>query len=129
MAKFEVHKFDPVIFPRKVWIAKGGVKKDIADLFCDMDGDPYWLSKRVLEHSYAITDDVIESSTEDYGVLVWLHEPKMITTGTIAHEADHVANLIFKAIGATVDVQNDETHAYLVGFVANCIERVKNGKA
>lgn len=128
MAKFEIHKFDPVIYPRKVWIAKGGVKKDIADLFDDSEGDPYCLSDEVVKSSYAITDDVTERSSGDYGVIVWLHKLNDITTGTIAHEADHAANLIFKAIGAKVDVTNDEPHAYLVGFITNCIYKVKKGK-
>lgn len=129
MAKFEIYKFDPIIYPRKVWVAKGGSKKDLSDLFDDSESDPYMLSDDVVKSSYAITDDVTERSSGDYGVVVWLHKPKDLTTGTLAHEADHAANLIFKAIGAKVDVSNDEPHAYLVGFVTDCIDKVLTGKA
>lgn len=128
MAKFEIHKFDPVIYPRKVWVAKGGEKKDLADLFDDMERDPYMVSDEVVENSYALTDDVVERSSGDYGVIVWLHKLPDITTGIMAHEADHAANQIFKAIGAKVDVSNDEPHSYLVGFITDCIEKVKKGK-
>ena len=128
MTKFQVHKFDPVVYPRKVWVAKGGTKKNLAEVFDDLEGDPYMISDEVVTFSYALTDDVVERSSGDYGVIVWLHKLNDITTGTMAHEADHAANLIFKAIGAKVDCTNDETHAYLVGFITNCIEIVKKGK-
>ena len=114
MAKFKIHKFDPVIYPRKVWVAKGGTKNDIAELFFDYDNDPYYLNGCVIKSSYAITDGVIERSTVDLGILIWLHSIHNITTGAMSHEADHAANRIFRDIGAKVDCDNDETHAYLV---------------
>ena len=128
MSKFEIRKFDPVIYPRKVWVAKGGTKKNLADIFDDMERDPYMVSDDVVDNSYAMTDDVVERSSGDYGVVVWLHKLNDITTGIIAHEADHAANQIFKAIGAKVDVTNDEPHAYLVGFITDCIHKVKTGR-
>jgi hypothetical protein len=42
---------------------------------------------------------------------------------TIAHEADHLCNQLFKGIGATVDVYNDEPHAYLLGWVVKQITK------
>lgn len=42
---------------------------------------------------------------------------------TIAHEADHLCNQLFKSIGATVDVNNDEAHAYLLGWVVKQITK------
>lgn len=128
MKKFQIYKFDPVIYPRKIWVATGGERKDIADHFDDEDGDPYFLSESIKDSSHAITGSVSDRDTGDYGELVWLHSPADITIGIMAHEADHAANLIFKAIGANVDVTNDEPHAYLVGFITDCIEKVKKGK-
>lgn len=128
MAKFVIHKFDPIIYPRKIWVAKGGTKKDIADFFNDIYGDPYCLSDSIVDSSYAISDDVLERETGDYGVIIWLHNLNEVTTGKISHEADHAANMIYKAIGAKVDCSNDEPHAYLVGFIADCIDKVRKGK-
>ena len=125
MAKFIIEKFDPVIYPRKVWVCKGGDKHDLEKYFDDMEGDSYQVSNCVVKSSYAITDDVSEKSTGDYGVVVWLHRMDGFTDGLVAHEADHAANRIFKAIGASVDCDNDETHAYLVGFITDCIWKVK----
>ena len=42
---------------------------------------------------------------------------------TIAHEADHLCNQLFKGIGATVDVNNDEPHAYLLGWIVKQITK------
>jgi hypothetical protein len=42
---------------------------------------------------------------------------------TIAHEADHLCNQLFKSIGATVDVNNDESHAYLLGWIVKQITK------
>jgi hypothetical protein len=129
MAKFIIEKFDPVIYPRKVWVAKGGDKHDLERVFNDIEGDSYQVSNMIVNSSYAITDDVSEKKSGDYGVIVWLHKIDDITEGIAAHEADHAANRIFKAIGATVDCDNDETHSYLVGFITDCIWKVIKRKA
>lgn len=42
---------------------------------------------------------------------------------TISHEADHLCNQLFKGIGATVDIDNDEPHAYLLGWAVKQITR------
>lgn len=42
---------------------------------------------------------------------------------TIAHESDHLCNQLFKGIGAEVDVNNDEPHAYLLGWTVKQITR------
>ena len=42
---------------------------------------------------------------------------------TIAHEADHLCNQLFKSIGDTVDVNNDESHAYLLGWIVKQITK------
>lgn len=43
---------------------------------------------------------------------------------TIAHEADHLCNQLFQRIGARVEVDNDEPHAYLLGWIVQQITRV-----
>ncbi|MBQ8969204.1 MAG: hypothetical protein IJ064_05690 [Bacteroidaceae bacterium] len=127
--KFDIKEFDTILYPRKIWVAKGGVKKDIARHFNDDEGDPLWVSTKDVDSSKAITIDTIsDNDTGNYGVLVWLHDLSKCDIATIAHEADHVANAIFQSIGAKVDCENDETHAYLVGFAAECIWKVKTGR-
>jgi hypothetical protein len=42
-----------------------------------------------------------------------------ITPGVIAHEAFHLANMIFKYISAEPTFDNDEPQAYLIGWIVD----------
>lgn len=48
---------------------------------------------------------------------------KEYTPSIIAHEAVHVVNHIFKDRGIYLDVDNDETQAYLTGWVVKTINK------
>lgn len=63
------------------------------------------------------------------GILVRFESNKnAITIANIAHESSHIAMNIFDYIGAKVDLANQETFSYLVGWVADCINQVRTGK-
>lgn len=62
------------------------------------------------------------------GILVRFESKNAITIANIAHESSHIAMNIFDYIGAKVDLANQETFSYLVGWVANCINQVRTGK-
>lgn len=47
--------------------------------------------------------------------VVWLHESSWVQT--LAHEMTHVALNIFHHAGASVDTNNQEPTAYLVGYL------------
>lgn len=49
-----------------------------------------------------------------------------VTHSIIAHESLHVTNLICKHAGIKLDVDNDETQAYILGFVVTaCYKHLK----
>lgn len=60
--------------------------------------------------------------------LVRFESKNAITIANIAHESSHIAMNIFDYIGAKVDLVNQETFSYLVGWVADCINQVRTGK-
>lgn len=125
MAKFEVFEFDPVIYPFKFWVGKNGTKADVKDMFVDAEHEEIVITDADIKRSAALTyDPVVAVSDGQQGVFTWLHSPELVTTGTIAHESDHAANAVFDFIGAKVDPRNDEPHAYLAGFFADCIDEV-----
>lgn len=129
MAKFQVYEFDPVIYPIKFWVARDGGKADVKEAFVDEDWEELIVTDELVNSSKALTIEPVRQLKDgECGALVWLHTPSKCDVGTLAHEADHVANAIFKQIGAKVDVENDETHAYLVGFVASAIDCVLKGE-
>lgn len=130
MAKFTCFEFDPVIYPYKFWVAKDGTKADVKDMFVDAEHEEIVITDSDIKRSAALTfDPVIAVSDGQQGVFTWLHTPEAVTTGTIAHEADHAANAVFDFIGASVDPKNDEPHAYLIGFFADCIDEVLKRKS
>lgn len=100
----KIHEFDPVIYPRKLWVA---VSTDTFD---------------------AIVDCVRDKLRNLGGILVRFESKNAITIANIAHESSHIAMNIFDYIGAKVDLANQETFSYLVGWVADCINQVRTGK-
>lgn len=112
-----IHQFDPVIYPRKVWITYDATCDELNEFFPEGDGtDEYF---RELPSYTDASVYHVRSKDKLGGLLIRFK---------IRHEADHCANGIFAYIGAKVDVMNDETHAYLVGWIAKCCEEVKNKK-
>ena len=65
----------------------------------------------------------IFDAPQDYNIRV-MFERKYIEAGTIAHEAIHLKNQIFKNKGITNDPDNDEPEAYLVQWFVNKIHDV-----
>lgn len=112
----KIHEFDPVIYPRKLCVA---VSTDtFSDMFegvseCDAD---------------AIVYCVRDKQRNLGGILVRYESKNAITIANIAHESSHIAMNIFDYIGAKVDLANQETFSYLVGWIADCINQVMTGK-
>lgn len=79
-------KFDPQIYPRKLYIVES--YDEIMELFTNRDKDA--TSPPDTDGYGAITFPAIEKSTGHCGVAVYFVED--ITIGRIAHEADHVVS-------------------------------------
>lgn len=121
--KFQIHQFEPTIYPRKLWVAKGGSFKDIERAFyieeCKEVED-------MIKSCKAIT---FRASIKDgawLGVVVYLNHKMSVMD--IAHEALHVSSFILSDVGVKGDFCNDEAQAYLVGFSADCINQVATGR-
>lgn len=48
------------------------------------------------------------------------------TPGIIAHEAKHLVNFIFNDVGVELNIFNDETEAYLLGWIVDEIHKLLN---
>lgn len=66
--------------------------------------------------------DVVCDIANNGGLLLRFEGIKSARMGVVAHEADHVADEVYNYIGAEPDINNNEPHAYLVGWVAACVE-------
>ena len=125
MSKCKVHEFDPQIYPRKLWIIKGGLPGDIKDMFILRDGKE--IDFEVDDYD-AVTYSVMLKEKKKYGELIWYPDEEKIDPDRITHESVHAAMDIFGDIGAEVDIENQDPFAYLAGWIADCIDQVKRDK-
>ena len=127
--KTKIHQFDPTIYPRKLWVMKGGSVDDISDAFTEPDGEEIRLCIEEGKEPGAMTLKVCHKETGYLGVLVWLCENN-IGVSYVSHEAVHVASCIFEDCGMSMGFADgrDEHFAYLVGFAADCINQVRTNK-
>lgn len=117
-----IHEFDPVIYPRRLWVVVNCPASVLNDMFEDKYEDlPESASAEVVP-ARRLKPEVLG------GVLVRFKSKKDMTTSIITHESSHAAMEIYDYIGAKVDIQNQEPFSYLAGWVADCIDKVKKGK-
>lgn len=121
----KISEFDPVIYPYKLWVC---VAKDminvIKDNFTDYYGDDIEFIDKPMG---AISYSVRSKKDGKYGVVIMFQNKKYMTTGTIAHEACHAAKFLFSHISA--DITEHEPFEYVLGWMADCCDKVKRGKA
>lgn len=77
----KIHEFDPVIYPRKLWVAVS------TDTFSDrFEGVSEWD-----DTADAIVDCVRDKQRNLGGILVRYESKNAITIANIAHESSHIA--------------------------------------
>lgn len=119
--KTTIHEFDPCIYPRKLWVVKGGTLDDIRET----------LEFEIEENECggAVTFPANDKKGHFSGYCVWFPKSSDINNlDWIAHESTHVALSIFGDIGAIVTMEDQEPLAYLVGWVFRCIDVVRKFK-
>ena len=120
----QIHQFDPVIYPVKLWISITDNLYPIADRFVKSskkDFDVKFASK-----FHAFTQTVVEKETSLWGVMMVFKSKKSITSGVMAHEATHAAREIWDRIGE--HSTGIEADAYLVEWIVDCIDQVNKNK-
>lgn len=127
MKNIIIHEFDPLIYPRKIWILKGCNEKFIKENFTERLGEEIIFENRDgNESACTVYPNVKLKQNSKYGYLVYIQSH--LPVGSIAHEATHVATELFNEIGAIHTPDNQEPFAYLVGWITDCIYQVVTGK-
>lgn len=121
-----IHEFDPVIYPRKVWITYDATPDELNVVF--PTGDTNGNKFKQEEGYYGITDRVCRGTDNKGGVLIRFENKEAMTAWTIAHEAIHAAGFICHYVGIAADFANDEAFTYLASWIVKCCEEVKNIK-
>lgn len=126
-SKTQVHEFPLGIYPRRIWIAYKYKKQDIKDMFSSRDLSELDLDEEVGEEaSSSVYPNVMFRENGYYGVLILVKT--RLSVGQIAHESGHVATELFSQIGAYLDPNNQEPFMYLLGYIADCIDKVIKNK-
>lgn len=119
-----IHEFDPCIYPRLLWVVKGGELDEIRKTleFAELDEDN--------DACGVVTIAAYNNEEKRGGFLVWFPKPSDMTKhgDWIAHEAAHVALGIYDYVGAEAKASDSEPFAYLVGWVFKCMDTVRKYK-
>lgn len=112
-------EYDPVIYPRKLWVHIGYDLKELApkafyNVVIDENKD-----YRGVEYG-----EVVRKSDDKYGILVSFPKRKDMTMDICVHEASHVCDDLEKATGLE---HGGESSAYLIGWIASCINNARLG--
>lgn len=115
-------KYDPVIYPRILYVCKNCTLKDLQDRFTTRSGTE--ISDKLDPSSETFTFYGIDKKTKNWVILVCIgykSDSMADYICDICHEAEHVKQSIFEDIGLPTTVDSQEADAYLVGWAAKCI--------
>lgn len=112
-----IHEFDPVI--EEFWaLTESRERAEINREWFNAD-------------SFTIvrTGPVANKKSGWVGNLVYILKPKQLDVKTICHESAHCADYLTESLGITNgSFEDGEAYAYLVGWIADCIWKVKTNK-
>ena len=115
-----IHRYTMGIYPRTLWITFDATPEELNLQFPtgDTNNKPFvaldkWVDARM---------DVVCDIANNGGLLLRFEGIKSAMMSVVAHEANHVADEVYNYIGAVPDINNNEPHSYLVGWVAACVE-------
>lgn len=126
MIMTKIHEFDPVIYPYRLWIVVDKTTDFLCETFTEYNHEPIVFADGFVDTAEAFTMAVRKKETKEYGVVVFMRSKKDMSYKIAAHEASHAAKLLFEHIGA--DMKEHEPFEYVVGWIADCIYKVKTGK-
>lgn len=121
-----LNEFNPAIYPYKLWVMVSNASVEIPKLFFGYDGKEIENIAGDTERLEAFTMPVMDKSKNNYGVLVFFRNKKVMSCTTIAHEASHAAKFLFEHIGA--DIKDHEPFEYVVGWIAGCCDYCKRNR-
>lgn len=124
--KTEIHEFDLYIYPRKIWVCIGGTIEGIKQHVRTLERTELDFSQ--VAPFDACTVACRSKASDKIGELIYFPDKRVMTFGIVAHEATHAALDVCADIDLRIDAANQEPFAYLVGYIADCIEKVKNNR-
>lgn len=125
----QIHEFDCVLFPIKLWVTKGRVThSELNEYFEGRNGATFKEESMPDEYSVATTYFVVKKDGS-IGSLVVINKPRFFTDDFITHECTHCVDDMCDVIGMPQTKDTGEPRAYYAQWVAKCIKEViRNNK-
>jgi hypothetical protein len=125
MNKIQIHEFDPVIYPYKIWIAiTDNLNAAVENYANDKTGGD--ISFEDCERFNAMAFTCYNKQNKDIGVMILFKTKKACSVRTMSHESVHASQFFWDLMGE--ETKGIEAEAYLVGWIAECCEKVKLNK-
>lgn len=121
-----MYRYDPVIYPVRVWGCITDDADDLSDRFVYSPSGDSFCRDEGADKLLGYVSSVQDIKSGDIGFLVVYKNRKVMNIELMAHEATHVARKIWEYLGE--DTTGREADAYLVGWIASCLEDMKNRK-
>ena len=116
--RHDYYEFNPVLYPISLMVAWGGDNKWSSEDFEDVE----------LKADAATTYLCKHKPTDRMCVLIRFYDKSFMSDYClVSHESFHAAMFILDFVGSKISVDYQEHAAYLAGWVANCINRVRKG--
>lgn len=128
MANKGYYEYDPVVYPRKLWVMIGGAPDDINRVFSNMDGTEIEIegAKDACATTYP---ELWSKENGKFGELVSFRSKKDMTMGFICHEAWHVLDAFISCLPLErVDGGHNEHLSYLLQWICDRINMARLGK-
>ena len=118
MKKKGYYEYSNGIYPRKLWVHIGRDLYELIDSCFDECEPPD------ADYGGVTYDKAIRKQDKAYGVLVSFKCIKDMTMNVCCHEASHACD----AIESAIDMKHGgESSAYLIGWIASCINKARLG--
>lgn len=120
----QIHQFDPVIYPVKLFVVKNSTPGVIHENFQLPNGESLNTDRSVGSYATTYSSIVENKNNGKYGVLIRLFGKQ--TASEMAHEATHATRVIWDWLGE--NGTGAEADAYLVQWIVDCLDQVNRNK-
>ena len=111
-----VRQFSLVVYNQDFVAVIGDMEDSVNRIYKPRDSKYNWLGAPDPEHPMG-TYEVIERKTGAVCYMIWCLNPEDFKGSYVCHETGHVVLTLFKYIGATPNVDDQEPFCYLLGTI------------
>lgn len=123
--KNKIYSYDPIIYPRKLWIIPS-FDKELLTKFLDRDGKQINID---IDGCSGASIQVLHKKTNKLGELIIFNSPKDATPNVIVHESAHATLNICLDLNMIVEKDCQEHFTYLIGWIVDCCYKSLKGKS